>query len=80
MHFEEIYSCDDVSQSGLNTNGIHNITVQGRSGLVPVYCDLNTDGGNWLVSYSVKAGLMINTLPYNYKRSLIVKYYNLCYF
>ena len=68
MHFEEIYSCDDISKSVSNISGVYNINVQGRSGPVPVYCDLDINGGNWLVSYSTKAGLMINTLPYNHKR------------
>ena len=62
MHFAEIISsCDKVSRSGFNTSGIYDITVQGRSGPVPVYCELNTNGGNWLVSYFIKTYSITNT-------------------
>ena len=62
MHFAEIISpCDKVSLSGFNISGIYNITVQGRSEPVPVYCELNTNGGNWLVSYFIITRLITNT-------------------
>ena len=61
MHLAEIFlPCDDVSQSGWSTSGIYNIKVQGRNGSVLVYCKLNTNGGNWLVSYFIVAGLITN--------------------
>ena len=65
MHLAELFSpCDDVSQSGWSISGIYNINVQGRNGSVPVYCELNTYGGNWLVSYFIVAGLITNVFFY----------------
>ena len=70
MRLGDIFSsCDDVSRSGLNTSGIYNISVQDRSKPVSVYCELNTNNGNWLVSYSIKDYLMINILLYFYKQT-----------
>ena len=41
MHFTEIFSsCNDVFRSGLTTNGIYKIAVQGIDAFVPVYCEL----------------------------------------
>ena len=69
MHLADIFSsCDDVSRSGLNRNGIYYISVQNRSNPVPVYCELDTNGGNWLVSYSIKAYLTINIYLYFIKK------------
>ena len=39
--------CSDVSRAGFNKSGIYSITVRGR--VIDVYCDLETDGGNWTV-------------------------------
>ena len=62
MHFVEIISsCDKASRFEFNTSRIYNITVQGRSGTVPVYCELNTNGGNWLVSYFIIIYSITNT-------------------
>ena len=43
-------SCDNVSLSGTSTSGIYDISVQGRNESFEAYCELNTDGGNWMVS------------------------------
>ena len=66
MHFADVFfsSCNDVSRFELHTSGIYSISVQGRSEPVPVYCELNANGGNWLVSYSIKAYLTINIFLY----------------
>ena len=70
MHLEDIFpSCDDVSRSGLNISGIYNISVQGTNGNIPVYCELDTNGGNWLVSYSITAYLTINIFLYSIKKN-----------
>ena len=62
MHFEGIFSsCGDASRSRTNTSGIYYITVQGRDEPVPIYCELNTNGGNWLVSYFIIAISITNT-------------------
>ena len=65
MHFADIFlSCNHVSRFELLTSGIYNISVQDRSEPVPVYCELDTNGGNWLVSYSITAYLTINIFLY----------------
>ena len=67
MHFAEIISsCDDVSQSVSNTSGIYYITVQGRNGPVQVYCELTSNGGNWLVSYFIITGLINITFSFTF--------------
>ena len=42
-------NCLDVSLAGNNESGIYEITVLGRDEKNKVYCDLETDGGGWLV-------------------------------
>ena len=68
---ENLSSCRDVAQAGFNKSGIFNITLSQKAltfvwmGLkqvlgkveFQVYCDLQTEGGDWLVSF-------ICVLPY----------------
>ena len=44
-------NCRDVAQAGFNKSGIFNITVPGKPEKVQVYCDFETEGGGWLVSF-----------------------------
>ena len=65
MCFAEIFSSfADVLLSGSNTSGIYYIKVQGRNESVPVYCELNTNAGNWLVSYFIITGLINNSFSF----------------
>ena len=41
-------NCEDVAVAGFTQNGLYDIAISGRT--VSVYCDFQTDGGNWLVS------------------------------
>ena len=66
MHvIENLLNCRDVAQAGFNESGIFNITVPVKSLTLlwmwlnsvlirvksQVYCDLETDGGDRLVSF-----------------------------
>ena len=53
---ENLSSCRDVAQAGFK-NGIFNITVPGKQEKVQVYCDIDTDKADWLVSF-------VSFLPY----------------
>ena len=50
LFVSEIRDCKDIALAGFTSSGVYNITVPGRTNSVQVYCDLNTDGGGWLVS------------------------------
>ena len=39
-------------------SGVYNITVQRGRAPVPMYCELDTNGENWLVSYFIIACLI----------------------
>ena len=61
---EKLSNCHDMAQAGFNRSGIFNITLPEQSFThvwvwvklllielkFQVYCDLETDGGDWLVS------------------------------
>ena len=42
--------CADVQLSGETMSGIYRITPEGATDSYDVFCDLDTDGGGWLVS------------------------------
>ena len=46
-------NCEDVAAEGFTQNGLYDIAIRGKT--VSVYCDFQTDGGNWLVSAIVTA-------------------------
>ena len=41
--------CGDVFRAGFTRSGIYGINIPGRSGPLKVYCDMDTEGGRWLV-------------------------------
>ena len=48
------YDCKDLKNKGHTHTGVYTINLQGRAGTsvppqIQVYCDMNTDGGGWLV-------------------------------
>ena len=47
---EKSLNCRDVYRAGNTRSGIYNITLSGIAGKDEVYCDLETDGGEWLVN------------------------------
>ena len=47
---DRFLNCRDISRAGNTESGIYNITLSGRAGKDQVYCDLETDGGGWLVN------------------------------
>ncbi|KAJ8301916.1 hypothetical protein KUTeg_020903 [Tegillarca granosa] len=42
------FNCKDVQSSGKNTSGVYVIYPSGSMDGMPVYCDLENDGGGWL--------------------------------
>jgi len=56
MAFTENYDqpprdCADLYRMGKNTNGVYTVYVDGVANqTVSVYCDMETNGGGWLVS------------------------------
>ena len=44
---EKLQDCRDVEREVSSQSGLYNITIDGR--VVTVYCDMQTDGGKWLV-------------------------------
>ena len=57
--------CSYFARKGCRQNGLYKVTINGKK--VEVYCDLQTDGGNWTVSNRYKlnhgANFMIVTKP-----------------
>ena len=52
LYFTENFpNCRDVAQAGFNKGGIFSITVPGKSERFEIYCDFETNGGDWLVSF-----------------------------
>lgn len=45
-------SCNDVDRDTTKSGGIFDINIPGI-GVSEVYCDLETDGGNWTVSEAI---------------------------
>ena len=47
----ELSDCQDVQNAGCNVSGVYNVTFEDAfpSGM-EVFCDMDTDGGGWLVS------------------------------
>ena len=48
---ENFPNCRDVAQAGFNKSGIFNINVPGKPKILQIYCDFETDGGDWMVSF-----------------------------
>lgn len=46
-------TCKDLLDYGYTTDGIYDIVIDGTTPSVPVYCDMNTDLGGWIVSQLV---------------------------
>ena len=46
--------CDDVLQSGYNKSGMYAIYLVEERKFVSVYCDMETDGGGWLVGKHIE--------------------------
>ena len=49
------HDCTDLLREGNTLSGVYSIHVPGTETVIPVYCDMETDGGGWLV----------NTQPYS---------------
>ncbi|KAI0210119.1 Tenascin-R [Lamellibrachia satsuma] len=43
------YDCKDVLNQGYMKSGVYRINQHGRTDRLQVYCDMETDGGGWLV-------------------------------
>ncbi|KAI0227535.1 Ryncolin-4 [Lamellibrachia satsuma] len=44
-----IQNCADVLEQGHTTSGVYNIYLSRAKKFIPVFCDMETDGGGWLV-------------------------------
>ena len=44
--------CSDILLSGRRSSGMYSVNIAGNSAPTQVYCDMETAGGGWLVSYN----------------------------
>ncbi|KAI0228728.1 Ficolin-1 [Lamellibrachia satsuma] len=49
MFRRTIQDCTDVLRQGHSTNGVYSIYLSRAKKFIPVFCDMETDGGGWLV-------------------------------
>ena len=47
--------CLDVQLSGRRSSGMYSVYITGNSAPTRVYCDMETSGGGWLVSYNYES-------------------------
>ena len=45
----QVYDCADLLKEGHTVSGVYNIYLNKAKRHIQVYCDMQTDGGGWLV-------------------------------
>ena len=49
MRRRSVHNCDDLLRHGHNVSGVYEVYLAEARQFVKVYCDMETDGGGWLV-------------------------------